>query len=179
MDFELLKEKAAECEIKVGFFSKNLYKYAASIVTEGEDLLTVAEGLDSNTASKVPIIVTNKNVYIVKFASAFGGFSQTVIPLERIGSVSIGNGMFLKSVIITDGAVQQIVDSIAFTQADVLIKTINEAKTSNSNQNNYVENSVENKVNLSDQIKELKKLVDDGLITQDEFDMKKKQILGL
>ncbi len=40
-------------------------------------------------------------------------------------------------------------------------------------------NQVTNTNSIKDQVKELKEMLDDGLITQEEFDQKKKQILGL
>ena len=40
-------------------------------------------------------------------------------------------------------------------------------------------NSVNNSIDAADEIVKFKKLADDGIITQEEFEAKKKQLLGL
>ena len=57
---------------------------------------------------------------------------------------------------------------------------------SNENTDTTHQSTIEKKINaqslnssIADEIREYKKLFDEGIITQEEFDAKKKQLLGL
>ena len=57
--------------------------------------------------------------------------------------------------------------------------TENNSTTSNSTSNTSVENKSIASISVADEIFKFKKLLDDGVITQEEFDKKKKQLLDM
>lgn len=175
MDFSILQTKAKENGIKIGFLTKGLYRQVASIIPESEEILGMASGFDKKSANKVPIIVTTNNVYIIKYAGTLGGLNQTCIPISRISSIS-SEGI-TGTLVITDGAVQHKVELVGVATSKI-IETVNQAKVKNESgkTNNLPQ---KNNSSVSEQIQEMKKLLDDDLITQEEFDKKKKQILGI
>ena len=67
------------------------------------------------------------------------------------------------------------------SEEDVLKPVVNERKKLESDCKKYVELRSNNKPNYSaaDEIKKFKELLDMGAISQEEYDAKKKQLLGL
>jgi hypothetical protein len=172
MDYELLVKDVSVHGIKVGFLNKNLYKFLASKIPDEEKIVGAAEGLDKRSSNKAPILVTSKSVYITKFSGTLFGIDCLVIPLNKITSVSI-SGAILAKITINDGTVVYEVCDIARPYAEKVSAAITNSQTEKENSsNNYPFSN-------ADEIRKFKTLLDDGIISQEEFDKKKKELLGL
>ncbi len=125
----------------------------------------LVEGLFIWWVSRIELIVTNKRVF---GRAAFG--KRVDLPLDAISSVGMGmlNNI---SVSTASGSIRFALisnrDEIHNTLSSLLVGR-QEAKAQ----------AVQGNDNISG-LKELKDLLDSGIITQEEFDAKKKQILGL
>lgn len=122
------------------------------------------------TARKITLTVTDKRVY---GTTAFG--KRVDLPLDMISA--IGTGMF-KSVAVTttSGTIKfsfvENRDSIHAAISQLLVDRQDKlASMANINQ--------ELAQSDADEIKKFKELLDSGIITQEEFEAKKKQLLGL
>lgn len=120
--------------------------------------------------SKVQIVVTDKRVY---GKVAFG--KQVDLPLDSISAV--GTNMFNGISVATSSG------KIKFASIDnrdevhkVISRLLIERQSENKEGKSMVSQSAQNNV---DELKKYKELLDSGIITQDEFDTKKRQLLGL
>lgn len=120
--------------------------------------------------SQNEIIVTNKRIY---GKAAFG--RRVDLPLDAISAVGTG---FFKSIIITTSS-----GKIKFSMMDncnglhhVISNLLIERQSKS-----VIATTVkqENPQSNADELKKFKELLDAGVITQEEFDTKKKQLLGL
>ena len=129
----------------------------------------------------VRLIITNKRVSVS--GGKFG--SETNIPIDSITAVSKG---FLKTVKVTSSS-----GVIGFSYLEnpaEVYNTINNLINKRTNIPNDVYSTqsilevVDTKQTIPtiddmEMLRNYKKLLDDGILTQDEFDAKKKQLLGL
>lgn len=115
------------------------------------------------------IIVTDKRV-----SGKTKTGKQVDIPLNMISSV--GSSSFAQTVSIASSSGRM---SFCISNAVDVANEIN--KLLISNQDNASKNSspIINQVSSADELKQYKELLDSGVITQEEFDAKKKQLLGL
>ncbi|MBE6691884.1 MAG: SHOCT domain-containing protein [Ruminococcaceae bacterium] len=124
--------------------------------------------------SKVELTVTDKRVY---GRTAFG--KRVDLPLDSISAVAVD---WLKSIAVTtaSGAIKFSMiknrDEIHKTISNLLIERQNKGATVRQNPEPVAPVS---STFSADELKKYKDLLDSGAITQEEFDAKKKQILGL
>ena len=95
-----------------------------------------------------------------------------VSPVEYIDLIK-GNGSVSKKSSIYKNAIQTAQEILSIFQVMIHQSQVNKQE---SKQNPQV---VLQQVNIPDEIRKYKELMDDGIITQEEFDAKKKQLLGL
>lgn len=105
------------------------------------------------------------------------GLKQREIPLDHINSVAHKIGLLLGSIAIQDGASAIRIDNIQkqtiIPFIDALNKSIDNFKTGHSIRGES------HSISAADEIKKYKLLLDEGIITDEEFMIKKKQLLGL
>lgn len=132
----------------------------------------VIAGLFYAWSSKTALTVTDKRVY---GKAAFG--KRVDLPLDMISAV--GTGMF-KSIAVTtsSGAIKFAMmannDDIHTAISKLLMERQNTSKKSS-------ETIVKQEIQQSsaEELKKYKELLDSGIISQEEFDAKKKQLLGV
>ena len=120
--------------------------------------------------SKISINVTNKRVY---GTAAFG--KQVDLPSDSISA--LGMGMFSSIAVSTSSG------KITFwgiSNRDDVYKAINQLLSERQG-HTHSETIIKQEMPQSqaDELKKFKELLDSGVITQEEFDAKKKQLLGL
>lgn len=119
----------------------------------------------------IELTLTNKRVF---GCNAFG--KRVDLPIDSIAAVGIGK--LFHSVIITtaSGAIR-----FSFlTQYQLFHQEINKLLIDRQDKKaNSQPQTIEVKSDEADQLKKYKDLLDSGVITQEEFDAKKKQLLGL
>ena len=135
---------------------------------------------------KCNLVVTNKRIYGIAAHTTILGQKTYVkridLPIDQI--VSIGLGAFSSIEVVTASA-----DRIQFyllENREEVYQTISDAITNDSNIIDIIEDIIETNdeenasaVSPADELKKFKELLDMGVITQEEFEAKKKQLLGL
>ena len=119
------------------------------------------------------IVCTNQKIIFVN-KNLLYGMQEKDIPLNAINAINYTQGAVLGSLSITNGANNFIIENVNKMAARIMAKKIQETqlnvlkvKSTNSSNTNY------------DELRKLKSLLDDGIITEDEFTAKKKQILNI
>ena len=117
---------------------------------------------------KPALTVTDKRVY-----GKIGTLKKVDLPINQISA--IGSGIF-KSITVSTSS-----GSIHFwgiTNRDDVLNEVSQLLAENQSSSNIQTTIVESSSN-ADELKKYKELLDQGIITQEEFDAKKKQLLGL
>ncbi|KZU13072.1 Phage protein [Lactiplantibacillus plantarum] len=97
-----------------------------------------------------------------------------------INGVSYSKGLMFGKVSITNGAVTTLIDNVDKSTAPILAEKIKvAAEQYKESLHVSVQNSSASVLDGPDQIRKYKSLADEGIITQEEFEAKKKQILGV
>ena len=106
------------------------------------------------------------------------GLKQREIPLDKINSISQKKGLLLGNITIQDGATAIKIENIDKNSISPFVDTLNSAidafktplrSTSAPSQFHHG----------ADELRKFKELLDEGIITKEEFDTKKRQILGM
>ena len=116
--------------------------------------------------------VTDKNV---KGKTLLG--KEVVLPLYMVSAYSTSKFLSVITVATASGITKFSLIQNYKEIGDVLSKTINERQASTTT--SQVETASTTQSNFMDDLIKLKSLLDSGIITQEEFDAKKKQLLGL
>lgn len=149
---------------------KELFYLPQVLSPKNEEIEYVCSGmLDGHTWL---IVCTNQRIIFLNKNMIYG-MQQQNIPLEAINAITFSQKLLLGSISITNGATVTTIDSINKMAAPIMASKIQNAVR------NFKNNiSISSDTDLDD-LRKLKSLLDDGIITQEEFDSKKKQILSL
>lgn len=166
-DFSFNKKELKALPEVLDYKNGEVIKYAAS-----------GTKVEQNETRTVLILCTNRRVLFLNKNMFFGGDS-TDIPLNMINAVQLTNHLLLSDITIVNGANSTQLKQLAKESAAIMAKTIK--KESYKYQHNLLhpENNMASSIDPADEIRKFKKLADDGIITQEEFEAKKKQLLGL
>lgn len=149
---------------------KELLYLPKVVNSDNEKISYLCSGmLDSHTWL---IVCTNQRIIFLNKNMIYG-MQQQNIPLEAINAITFSQKLLLGSISITNGATVTIIDSINKMAAPIMASKIQNAVRNFKNNS-----SISSDTDLDD-LRKLKSLLDDGIITQEEFDSKKKQILDL
>ena len=120
--------------------------------------------------SKCELCITENNV---KGKTLFG--KEVVLPLYMVSAYSTGKAFSTIAVATSSGTTKFALIKNYMEIGNVLAKKINERQESTTNE----PKSTAPQSDSIDDIIKLKSMLDSGIITQEEFDAKKKQLLGL
>lgn len=141
----------------------NVFSYVLFIASETVMLVSVVLLIRANKESKEQIEATNDSVIITKSNKK----TSTILikDIQSVESIS-RNGIFLK------GA--------AFKEKIHLIENNEEIKNYILEKMSDIASSITpSNVSNADELKKFKQLLDEGLISQEEYDLKKKELLNL
>ena len=148
--------------------TKKEVKELTNIINDDEIITYATSGVyDGHTWL---VVSTNKRIIFLDKGMLFG-VNQIEIPLSKVNAVKYKKGLFVGEIEIWDGASMFRVKSVL---KKTLIPFINAV-------NNSIEEMKKTqkspKLSVADEIMKFKRLLDEGAITQEEFDKKKKELL--
>lgn len=145
------------------------------LIQQDENIKYATSGFYDTNTSSVLIVVTNKRILFENKKLLFGS-QNTEIPLEMVNDISYNSGMLMAKVSITSGTKDHKISQVSKKTVTQLVDTIRHetelAKHPKEKQSSQAPSDIE-------QLKGLKDLLDSGILTQEEFETKKKQILGI
>lgn len=148
-------------------------KYFTSIISElkdDEELLFFCQAKEGKTDGT--FLLTSKRVSFLKIAF-LSGVSVVSMSIDKINSISKKKEMLKGELEIWDNS-GKVVYSVPSGYLDEIESYINQARNkSNSSA------PATNQVSAADEILKFKNLLDQGIINQEEFDKKKKELLGI
>ena len=147
-----------------------------NILTKDEYIKAITSGLnDGNTWL---IVCTNRRVLMLDKGLIYG-LKLIDIPLDRINSISHSKGLILGKIAITDGSTTRIIENVPNNSVVFFVNTVNnEIELYKQSKKTHIY-QVENNNSPADEIIKYKQLLDMGILTKEEFDAKKNELLGL
>lgn len=173
-EVEYQLQNASDREIKS---SKRQLKTLASMLHDDEKILY----LTCTSRAWGPVlpylmICTNYRVLIMQKGFIYGNDIKQ-IAMDKINTIDYHLSLMYGEFQIIDGAGKETkIDKVPKKEVVKLVKTIQEAMNDYQPQKTTQNNNCNNGIN---DLKKLKELADEGIITQEEFEAKKKKILEL
>lgn len=171
----------------VGMKSKNNLAAAAEILGPDEELLfgmfcsPINRGTINSLFDGALLITTSRIIVCGKTAHIYSSPSVETIAIENFSSVSPRKGLLLGTIVIkTIGNDFINLEQVQKNEIDGYVAKISAAiETAKSRKKNTSVVYVNQQQSPADEIMKYKQLLNEGVITQEEFDAKKKQLLGL
>lgn len=155
-------------------FVKKEINYLPKVLDDTETIQYACSGvLDGHTwlvvCTNARVIFLNRNMIV--------GMDQKDIPLSVINAVTYTKQIVSGTISVTNGANVTVIEKINSVAAPIMAKTIREEMTKIKEpiQSHIIEQAPD----VPDEIRKYKQLLDDEIITQEEFDAKKRELLNL
>ena len=160
-------------------FTRKEINHLWSILLENEVVNAVTSGLMNGrtwllAATNKRVILINKNMFI--------GMQQSEIPINQINSISYVTGLMFSSILIAHGSSSIVIENVKKGTERFFVEATNNAIREYSMNVNVVTTQTplaSQNFSVADEIKKFKELLDMGVLTQEEFDAKKRQLLNL
>ncbi|WKN28452.1 PH domain-containing protein [Apilactobacillus kunkeei] len=178
----IIVDQLHACGFGDAFMTGRELKQLPDLIQDDETIKFATSGNYDATASSVLIVVTDKRV-LLENKKLFFGSQNTEIPLTQINDISYNSGMMFASLTLISGSKEHKMSIIEKKYIEKLVQTIR-VETENAKKREHQDSSDNNSSNgnIDDeiaQLKKLKSLVDEGIITDEEFAAKKKKVLGI
>ncbi len=155
---------------------------ASPVLVEGEEILDMTTGMvkvrqmGSETERNGSVLVTDRQVIL--FTTKIGGYDVQDFAYGLLTSVDHKKGLVFGNLNLAAAGDASHVSMIPKTDIERVAQTIR-ARMALAHQPNTGIPTQPVEADLSEQIRKLAALRDEGLLTEDEFAAKKKQLLGL
>ncbi len=160
--------------------SVNHFDIVAKNLKQDEDVLMAFIGLHNyQSATKhdnnCAYVITNKRIMIAQ-KKIIGEFFQ-IVSLENLNDVTLNSGMIF-GVIVFDTIKERFNVAVAKDIANNITQKLHDVLFTSKSANLANNTNTSIGKSVADEIRELKQLLDDGLITIQEFEQQKKKVLS-
>ena len=169
MDYTKFEIRIKELGVKPSFLLKPVYVNLSNMISDNETINAITSCMGKSGAGG--IAVTGDNFYSVVFNKTFSA-DKVVIPLSKISGCAV-SGFAAMKLTITEGTTKYEYNTVA--NSSVVVDAI---KNKDSEQKNQSKPETSTSADPAEELRKYKKLLDDGIITQVDFDQKKKMLLG-
>ena len=144
------------------------------LTDQGETLLAVC----ASVRGIKQLYVTDQRILLHEIKGIVSNDERS-IPLASISSINISNKLVCSSIEIVSTGNKAIIDDVPAHIALEIKSGIENLKAMTNTSTAPTSKVEKDMFDVADEIRELKDLLDDGILTQEEFDAKKKQLLGI
>jgi hypothetical protein len=166
MTFEEFEKACKALDQKIGFTNKPTFTAVHKMIAEGETIKAAGSCAGGNGTGA--IIVTERNLYSSQKTGLIS-FENTVIPLDKITSFSSSG--FIPKLLVSEGTIVHTYPSV--NNVEGILAAIRAGKSAPTPEAPPVQQDA------AAELRKLKSLLDEGIITQEDFDTKKAQLLGI
>jgi hypothetical protein len=166
MTYEEFEKACKVLGQKIGFTNKPTFVAVHKMIEEGETIKAAGDCVGGN--GNGAIIVTERNFYS-SCKTGLISFEDTVIPLEKITSFSSSG--FIPKLLVSEGTLVHTYPTV--NNIEKILSAIRAGRSAPPSETPPAQQDA------SVELRKLKSLLDDGIITQEDFDKKKAQLLGL
>jgi len=185
--YQFCKENKLGSSISKSWTIKH-FDVVAKNLSVDEEVIMVFVGLHNHRSKEVTggkdendgfygYVVTNKRLMYGQ--KKLFGEAYHVVMLEHLNDVSLKTGILAGEITIDSIKEKFVVYMSVKTEAQNVVQKLNDALLAFKASQNNSSAPAPTTPSSVDELRALKKLADDGIITAEEFDAKKKQLLGL
>ena len=174
MDIETVLKQFKEAGVSDTFGTKKEVKYLPNILFDDEIVQYATSGFVNNNT--VLVVLTQKRLLFVDKGFLYG-VRTTEIPLDMVNGVSYSKGIFLGEISVMNGAAAVSIKNVTKDTVEIMSNAIKVC--SDKYKKSLHSNSNSSSTSTADEILKLKELLDAGILTEEEFSAKKKQVLGI
>ena len=171
-----LKEEYNKIAEEMGdtqFFTKKELYYLPEVLMENEPVLAYTSGfMDGNTWL---ITLTDRRIIFLDKGLIYG-LKQSIIDLDKVNAVSASTGLFFGEIIITDGATDRVIKNVWKKTVKAFTNKIQQALELRKLE--YSGEILDQHHGPYEQLEKIAQLKEKGILTDEEFQMEKKRILG-
>lgn len=154
--------------------AKQIQMFDDRLTEQGETLLAVCASVKGTKQ----LYVTDNRIILHEIKGIVSNDERS-IPLASISSINISNKLVYSTIEIVSTGNKAIIDDVPAHIALEIKSGIENLKAMAKTSTAPAGKQEKDMFDVADEIRELKDLLDDGILTQDEFDAKKKQLLGI
>lgn len=161
---------------KKKIMAKQIQMFDDRLTDQGETLLAVC----ASAKGRAQLYVTDKRVILHEIKGITSNDERS-IPLASISSINISNKFVHSTIEIVSTGNKAIIDDVPAHIAGEIKNGIENLKTMSKKSDSLLSKTATEKdmYDIGEEIRELKELLEDDLITEEEFNAKKKQLLGI
>ena len=167
--------KVMNKEKKRGVLNKKDLKKLPSIINQDE---IVIDFILSNIKEQGLLVITSSRILFVQSKTGFGNFGSNIwdISLKKVNSVDISLHKIYGDITVHHGSSFKKIENLPLTQVNAFKNTIDQAIFNLTNKSEVIKPSSSSSF---EELKEYKELLDLNIITQEEFESKKKELLKI
>jgi len=148
-------------------------KYLRTILYNDEEVFAIASGIMEHKTWLVTC--TNKRIIFIDCGLIYG-ISHSEVMIDKINAVSFVNGLILGEIHIEDGASTRIIENVLKRSTKPFVDAVHKAMEL-SQQDKQSISIQQTNVSVADEILKLKQLMDNGIISREEFEQQKRKLL--
>jgi len=166
---------------ETGFRISSHLNFLIDILDDDEDVLFLFVGLAENWGgASTACAVTNKDTIVFASKGLLGNDNLKRIKISDIKEVSVSSTLILNDIVEVETLTEKFGLNFSGQEQAIRVQNILRKYISRFEKENRSSNStVLSSLSPADEIKKFKALLDEGIISEQEFDEKKKQLLGL
>lgn len=157
----------------IRFFTKKELYYLPEILMDDESVIAFISGL-MNRNTWLIVLTDRRIIFLNK--GMFYGLKQSIIDLDKVNAVSATTGLIFGKIIVTDGATDRVISRVWKKAVKNFTNKIQEAleirKLTRTGQ------ILDSHHGPYEQLEKIAELKERGLLTEEEFQIEKKRILG-
>lgn len=178
MTFEEIKKRLNELGVMT-FGNKRMFKKLAEIIDQDEQIITAIDGLsDDDSGDFMLLVSTDKRIFVLR-QGVFSGKGLEEVDLDSISEIKSAKKFNNSCIQIFNGSVKTEITKVSGSRVEEVTQTLkNQIREVQKTETTNIVDSPSTP-HVTDEIRKYKELMDEGIITEDEFNAKKEQLLGL
>ena len=164
-----IKKMLIKCKASIWWITRKEVRELTRIINDDEVITYATSGVyDGHTWL---VVSTNKRIIFLD-KGMFFGVKQIEVPLSKVNSIKYTKGLFFGEIEIWDGASMIKVANVLKRTLIPFVNAVNDSIEESEKLQKPLNHS-----SVADELIKFKKLLDEGVITQEEFNKKKKELL--
>lgn len=150
-------------------------RHLRKMLYSDEKVLQVASGImEGNTWL---IACTTKRIIFIDCGMLYG-VKHSEIMIDKVNAVSFKNGFMRGEIHVEDGASTRIITNISNSSTKPFVDAVHKAMEISKKSNQIIVQNQPQNLSIADEIMKFKSLLDNGIISQEEFEQQKKKLLN-
>ncbi|MDR6404298.1 MULTISPECIES: PH domain-containing protein [Chryseobacterium] len=170
--FDEIKDQLEKLDINPTFFARKEIRELPNVLSEDEKIVYLVEGRNKTTTHHIVLVATDRRLIFID-KEVFYGLKVEDFSYDKVTSIQYEKEFMLASIdIIVSGEILEI-DGVGKYEAELFCEKVRDFM---ARPKEYFQSKAE--PSILDQLEQLGKLKENGVLTEDEFQEQKKKLLA-